>query len=40
MRGPAGALFTNGGTAKAGTRLIPDQEVSFDITPRNMNLGR
>lgn len=39
MRGPAGVLFTHGGTG-GGTRLIPDQEVSFDVTPRNMNLGR
>jgi type II secretory pathway pseudopilin PulG len=39
MRGPAGPLFTNGGTA-TGTRMIPDQEITFDITPRNMNLGR
>jgi prepilin-type N-terminal cleavage/methylation domain-containing protein len=40
MRGPAGALFMKGGTAQAGTRFIPDQEVSFDVTPRNLNLGR
>jgi hypothetical protein len=39
MRGPAGPLFMKGGTA-TGTRMIPDQEVTFDITPRNMNLGR
>jgi hypothetical protein len=39
MRGPAGVLFTHGGTGD-GTHLIPDQEVSFDVTPRNMNLGR
>jgi len=40
LRGPAGALFLKGGTAKAGSRYIPDQQVSFDITPRNLNLGR
>jgi hypothetical protein len=40
MRGPASALFLKGGTAKAGDRFIPDQEVSFDVTPRNLNLGR
>lgn len=40
MRGPAGTLFTKGGTAKAGDRYIPDQEVSFDVAPRNLNLGR
>jgi hypothetical protein len=40
LRGPAGLLFTRGGTAKAAERYVPDQEISFDITPRNMNLGR
>jgi hypothetical protein len=40
MRGPAGVLFTRGGTANAGERYVPDQEVSFDVTPRNLNLGR
>ena len=40
LRGPAGALFTKGGTAKAGDRFIPDQELQFDVTPRNLNLGR
>jgi len=40
MRGPAGVLFMNGGTATSGTKMIPDQEVTFDVTPRNMNLGR
>jgi prepilin-type N-terminal cleavage/methylation domain-containing protein len=40
LRGPAGVLFTNGGTAMGGERFVPDQEISFDVTPRNMNLGR
>lgn len=40
MRGPAGVLFTRGGTAAASDRLVPDQEISFDVTPRNLNLGR
>ena len=40
MRGPASALFTKGGTATASARIIPDQEVQFDVTPRNLNLGR
>jgi hypothetical protein len=39
MRGPASLLFMNGGTA-TGTHIIPDQEVTYDVTPRNMNLGR
>jgi hypothetical protein len=40
LRGPAGALFMKGGTAHAGDRMVPDQEIQFDVTPRNMNLGR
>jgi hypothetical protein len=40
MRGPAGALFHRAGTSGAGQHFVPDQEVSFDITPRNLNLGR
>jgi hypothetical protein len=40
MRGPAGTLFMKAGTATSGTHMIPDQEVTFDVTPRNMNLGR
>jgi type II secretory pathway pseudopilin PulG len=40
LRGPAGLLFRKGGTARAGSRYVPDLEVQFDVTPRNMNLGR
>jgi hypothetical protein len=40
LRGPAGTLFKYGGSAQGGERYVPDQEISFDITPRNMNLGR
>jgi len=40
VRGPAGLLFMHGGTATSAQRYIPDQEVSFDVTPRNLNLGR
>jgi prepilin-type N-terminal cleavage/methylation domain-containing protein len=40
LRGPAGLLFKYGGTSTSAQRYVPDQEVSFDITPRNMNLGR
>ena len=28
------------GTSGAGQHYVPDQELSFDITPRNLNLGR
>jgi hypothetical protein len=40
LRGPAGVLFVNGGNSMSGERFVPDQEVRFDVTPRNMNLGR
>ena len=40
LRGPAGVLFSHGGTATASDRVLPDQEVTFDVTPRNLNLGR
>lgn len=40
FRGPAGALFLRGGTSRGGERYIPDQEISFDVTPRNLNFGR
>jgi hypothetical protein len=29
-----------GGTSTSSTRYVPDQEVRFDITPRNLNLAR
>ncbi len=40
FRGPAGALFLRGGTSRGGERYIPDQEIAFDVTPRNLNFGR
>jgi Tfp pilus assembly protein PilW len=40
LRGPAGALFTRGGTAHAGSRWVPDQEIRFDVAPKNLNIGR
>jgi len=40
LRGPASALFTQGGTAKNATKWVPDQEVRFMVSPRNLNLGR
>jgi hypothetical protein len=40
LRGPAGTLFARGGTARAGDRYVPDLTVQFDVTPRNMDLGR
>jgi prepilin-type N-terminal cleavage/methylation domain-containing protein len=40
LRGPAGVLFRHGGTSKSGERFVPDQEIRFDVAPRNLNLGR
>ena len=40
MRGPTGTLFTRGGTSKSSQRYLPDQEVNFEVSPRNMNLTR
>jgi hypothetical protein len=40
LRGPAGAFFLRGGTAQGGERYIPDQEISFEVMPRNLNFGR
>jgi len=39
LRG-TGALFAHAGTSRGGERFVPDQEVRFDVTPRNLNLGR
>jgi hypothetical protein len=33
------ALWSVHGTA-TGNRMVPDQQIRFDVTPRNMNLGR
>jgi Tfp pilus assembly protein PilW len=40
LRGPAGALFANGGSSRDGHRWMPDQEIRFHVSPRNMNLAR
>ena len=40
LRGPAGALFTHAGTAQGSAKWLPDLEVHFDVSPRNLNLGR
>ncbi len=39
LRG-SGALFSKPGWAKGGDMWVPDQELRFDVTPRNINLGR
>jgi prepilin-type N-terminal cleavage/methylation domain-containing protein len=37
LRGPAGVLFVNGGTAISRERYLPDREIRFDVTPRNLD---
>lgn len=33
-------LVTKTGTNVEGARIVPDQEIRFDVTPRNLNLSR
>ena len=40
LRGPAGVLFTNGGSSRNANRWAPDLEIRFQVSPRNMILGR
>jgi hypothetical protein len=40
LRGPASTLFTHGGTSNGGDKWVPDQEIRFQVSPRNLNLGR
>jgi len=40
LRGPASALFVHGGTSRGGHGWVRDIEVHFDLSPRNLNLGR
>jgi prepilin-type N-terminal cleavage/methylation domain-containing protein len=40
LRGRNPKLFLRPGTATEGGRLVPDQTVQFDVTPRNLNFGR
>jgi hypothetical protein len=40
LRGPAGALFFNPGTATNASRWAPDQAVRFQVAPRNLSLAR
>ena len=38
---PSGqTLFSNPGSSKSGNTYVADQEVRFEVTPRNMNIGR
>ena len=38
LRGPAGLLFSRGGTATDAKRWVPDHEIRFTVSPRNMSL--
>ena len=40
FRGPAGPLFVHGGSARSALRMVPDVELQFDVTPRNLNATR
>lgn len=40
LRGPAGSLFTRGGSASTARALLPDQEMQFVVAPRNLNIAR
>ena len=40
FRGTDPQFFRNPGKSEGGAKLIPDYEVSFDVTPRNLNLTR
>jgi hypothetical protein len=39
LRGPAGLLFANAGTSSGGAMWVPDLEVRFQVTPRNLSVG-
>jgi len=39
LQGGQDALFTQAGTG-SGNRLVQDQQIRFDVTPRNLNLNR
>jgi hypothetical protein len=40
LRGLDTRLFANPGTAKGGERYVPDYTLSFEVSPRNLNLVR
>ncbi len=40
MRGTSDLLFRRGGVSTAAERFAPDLQVQFDVTPRNLNVGR
>jgi hypothetical protein len=40
LRGPASALFSHAGTSRGGHQWVPDLEVRFHVSPRNLNVPR
>lgn len=40
LRGADTTLFARPGTSKGGATYVPDYEMSFEVSPRNMNLTR
>jgi hypothetical protein len=40
LRGPAGTLFVHAGTSRGGLGVVPDQEIRFQVSPRNLNPNR
>jgi hypothetical protein len=40
LRGPAGVLFAHAGTSRGGAMWAPDLEMRFQVTPRNLSVGR
>ncbi len=40
FRGGSGSLFTRAGRSRSAQMFLPDQEIKFDVAPRNLNLGR
>jgi hypothetical protein len=33
-------MFAHAGSATAASRVLPDVQLTFDVTPRNLNLKR
>ena len=40
LRGNDPTRFRNRGTAVGGERYVPDYQMQFEVTPRNLNLTR
>jgi hypothetical protein len=40
LRGASTALFKHPGTSRGGEKFVPDYIVSFEVSPRNLNLTR